>query len=287
MFERSKLEAIADGKKDFPDSEEDFAHWLEAVEDDQLYTRILIQALVVNNQKAVTTLAEGGVVVTPEITQEAEQIRRKRIAETAERERRRITREQAEKEKHEQKSAPKPPVSQPCTEVPPMRSPLGSFPPIDQAPPLISNRPRPQRTPECRSKRLYECAVIAIISTLLVVNVLSLITQWLPKAQQEAQSKAQLGLQPNVPQKVWEYRVVRVCGNVADGIPDSRKDFHSCLQDENVMAQTLNQYRDWELVSTTTEIETVHPNYGNDDYVTGLQSNTRSCSVLLIFRKVK
>ena len=41
----------------------------------------------------------------------------------------------------------------------------------------------------------------------------------------------------------------------------------------------------WELVDTVTEIETVHPNFGDEQYVTGLQPNVRQRSVTLIFKK--
>jgi len=38
-------------------------------------------------------------------------------------------------------------------------------------------------------------------------------------------------------------------------------------------------------VDTVTEIETVHPNFGDEQYVTGLQPNVRQRSVTLIFKK--
>ncbi len=280
MFERSKLEAIAAGKKDFPNNEEEFAQWLEAVEDDQLYTRLLVRALVVNHQKAIETLAEGGVVVTPEITREVEQIRQKRITETAERERKRIAKEQAEKKKKEQANTPKPSgssmsnTSQWYTDVPPRRTTVDDWsavPPLeqparptvgstmDQAPPRASRVPG--RIPKIQTKRKYERMIITMVAALLVVNILSFVIAWMPKK--------------------WEYRVVKVQGHATD----SMQDFRSCEQNEGLLTQTLNQYRDWELVSTTTEIETVHPNYGNDKYVTGIQPNTRTCSVIFIFRK--
>ena len=332
MFERSKLEAIAEGKKDFPDNEEEFAQWLEAVEDDQLYTRLLVRALVVNHQKAIETLAEGGVVATPEITREVEQIRQKKITETAERERKRIAKEQAEKKKKEQEDTqkssksqtynisssyadvpPKRPTADDLPLAPPLeqpaRPPVGST--MDQAPSRASRVPG--RTPEIQAKHKYERMVIAMVAALLVVNILSLVTAWIPKKQQTTQQTASGNVPSTKPEKVqvpitpqkespstsksekiqppttqakeWEYRVVKVPGHYY--IISSKQDLYPCEQDEDELTQTLNQYRDWELVGTTMEIETVHPNYGNDDYVTGLQPNTRTCSVILIFRKEK
>jgi hypothetical protein len=41
----------------------------------------------------------------------------------------------------------------------------------------------------------------------------------------------------------------------------------------------------WELVGTFLEVETTHPNYGNSEYVTGLQPNVRPQKAVLLFKK--
>lgn len=41
----------------------------------------------------------------------------------------------------------------------------------------------------------------------------------------------------------------------------------------------------WELVDVYTRIETVHPNFGNEKYVTGLQANTRTAAVCYVFKR--
>jgi hypothetical protein len=41
----------------------------------------------------------------------------------------------------------------------------------------------------------------------------------------------------------------------------------------------------WELVGTFLEMETTHPNYGNSEYVTGLQPNIRPQKAVMIFKK--
>ena len=41
----------------------------------------------------------------------------------------------------------------------------------------------------------------------------------------------------------------------------------------------------WELVDIVPYIETVHPNFGNDKYVTGLQANTRTAKVVYLFKR--
>lgn len=41
----------------------------------------------------------------------------------------------------------------------------------------------------------------------------------------------------------------------------------------------------WELVDIYTMIETVHPNFGNKKYVTGLQPNTRTQAICYVFKR--
>lgn len=41
----------------------------------------------------------------------------------------------------------------------------------------------------------------------------------------------------------------------------------------------------WELVTSYLEIETAHPNFGDDKYVTGLQPNIRPQRAVLIFKR--
>lgn len=41
----------------------------------------------------------------------------------------------------------------------------------------------------------------------------------------------------------------------------------------------------WELVDVITEVETVHPNFGSSQYVTGLQPNTRADRAVLLFKR--
>jgi len=41
----------------------------------------------------------------------------------------------------------------------------------------------------------------------------------------------------------------------------------------------------WELVSTSLEMETAYPNFGNASYVTGLQQNVRPQKLICIFKR--
>lgn len=43
----------------------------------------------------------------------------------------------------------------------------------------------------------------------------------------------------------------------------------------------------WELVSIYEKTETVHPNFGNDQYVSGLQPNVRTSEINFVFKRKK
>ena len=82
----------------------------------------------------------------------------------------------------------------------------------------------------------------------------------------------------------WEYKVLRIEGFVANNsYPEMRKNYLILKEDE------LNKLgKDgWELVDSYTELETVHPNFGNEKYVTGLQPNVRSSELVLVFKRLK
>ncbi len=124
MFERKKLKEIADGKRPFPTSEEEFAAMLEAVDDEELYQRVLVAALVQSNQMALDTLKEGGIVPTPMVIARAKIIRdeKKRQSEAAQRKTMEpiaSTRSQAETSQAET-----PPPRPSTTEMPPPRPPV-------------------------------------------------------------------------------------------------------------------------------------------------------------------
>jgi hypothetical protein len=42
----------------------------------------------------------------------------------------------------------------------------------------------------------------------------------------------------------------------------------------------------WELVTSFLELETAYPNFGNPEYVTGLQPNVRNQRLILIFKRI-
>lgn len=78
----------------------------------------------------------------------------------------------------------------------------------------------------------------------------------------------------------WEYRAY-----VVNGLDDG--DFRSKFVFPDL--EELNKLGEegWELVSTYEQLETAHPNYGNEKYVTGLQANVRTGAVVFLFKRPK
>lgn len=84
----------------------------------------------------------------------------------------------------------------------------------------------------------------------------------------------------------WQYKTVEVLAEVAPGaILDNQKALaYKAIPDQQTMLNKLGE-EGWELVSTFIEHETAHPNFGKEDYVTGLQPNTRPQRLVCIFKK--
>lgn len=80
----------------------------------------------------------------------------------------------------------------------------------------------------------------------------------------------------------WEYKVVKV-----KGVEKESSKFDSNKFD--ITDESLNLFgKDgWELVSTYETIETVHPNFGNSEYVTGMQPNVRTAEINFVFKRKK
>ena len=81
----------------------------------------------------------------------------------------------------------------------------------------------------------------------------------------------------------WEYKTVYLDAKEITEYIDNKLNSTKI----ELSADMINEYgsEGWELVDTYLEIETVHPNYGNNDYVTGLQPNVRPQRLVLIFKK--
>lgn len=78
----------------------------------------------------------------------------------------------------------------------------------------------------------------------------------------------------------WEYKTVSVSG-------ESTSKFNP--NTFSVTDEDLNLFGadGWELVDVYTIEETVHPNFGNKEYVTGLRENTRTACINYVFKRRK
>ena len=89
----------------------------------------------------------------------------------------------------------------------------------------------------------------------------------------------------------WEYLQIDIAA-----VPPSeqillglRDDNLRKLLDQTVseIDEKLNAYgkEGWELVSITTEHQTSHPNFGKEDYVSGIQPNVRPQKVIALLKR--
>lgn len=79
----------------------------------------------------------------------------------------------------------------------------------------------------------------------------------------------------------WEYKTIKIKGGTEYQYPEANPLTFETPDDE------LNQMGEegWELVTAYPEIETKFPNFGNKEYVTGLQSNTRTTAIVFVFKR--
>ncbi|MFN4066267.1 MAG: DUF4177 domain-containing protein [Thermosynechococcus sp.] len=89
------------------------------------------------------------------------------------------------------------------------------------------------------------------------------------------------GLFPN---SKWEYKTVYVRAETVSYVyPKLSTKEVSLIELESEVEKLGKQ--GWELVDSFVEDETVHPNFGNEEYVTGLQPNVRPNRVVLLFKR--
>ncbi len=80
----------------------------------------------------------------------------------------------------------------------------------------------------------------------------------------------------------WEYKIVKVKGTEKEASKFDPNKFE-------VSDESLNLFgKDgWELVDIYETTETVHPNFGNSEYVTGMQPNVRTAEINFVFKRKK
>lgn len=94
-----------------------------------------------------------------------------------------------------------------------------------------------------------------------------------------------LGMNRYNPRRItWEYRVVSVWGEGYaryDSVDAYNQDFID-LSEPNLVGYGNEG---WELAGCFLEMETAFPNFGNEDYVTGIRDNVRPQRLVLIFKR--
>lgn len=79
----------------------------------------------------------------------------------------------------------------------------------------------------------------------------------------------------------WEYKIVKVAGTETLEVSNFTS---KIFPDQSKMLNKMGS-EGWELVSTYTEEETVFPNFGNEEYVTGIRTNTRTTVLNFVFKR--
>ena len=80
----------------------------------------------------------------------------------------------------------------------------------------------------------------------------------------------------------WEYKVVKVKGTEKEPSKFDPNKFEVSDESLNLFGKDS-----WELVDVYPTTETVHPNFGNNDYVTGMQPNVRTAEICFVFKRKK
>lgn len=85
-------------------------------------------------------------------------------------------------------------------------------------------------------------------------------------------------------QQQWEYKVVTIFPDqINDRTGDGAGNFSSIQPSEADLNQLGSE--GWELVTSYLEMETAYPNFGSEEYVTGIQPNVRPQCVVFVYKR--
>jgi len=82
---------------------------------------------------------------------------------------------------------------------------------------------------------------------------------------------------------IWEYKKVVFTGDGFSRIGEEAFKSSSIYISENYLNELGSE--GWELISATLEMETAFPNFGNEQYVTGIRENTRPQRIICFFKR--
>lgn len=87
--------------------------------------------------------------------------------------------------------------------------------------------------------------------------------------------------------KKWEYKVISLNDKATnDSIKiESESDYYSNEFSDPASALNREGKEGWELVTSYTITETTFPNFGDKQYVTGLNSNTKTKQVYFVMKR--
>ena len=137
--------------------------------------------------------------------------------------------------------------------------------------------------------------ILIVLLVSLIVNVMLLTTFATVKSklaekepvtfQEPVSIRAESRLPVVAIQPQWEYQVVKVDGAPAGTAPDTGSlAFNAEKISDVIQAYAVER---WELTGVIPQTETVFPNLNDDPLIPAIQSNTRTRSVILIFKRAK
>ncbi len=82
---------------------------------------------------------------------------------------------------------------------------------------------------------------------------------------------------------IWEYKTVKFYGDDLNRINQNAFKDNTIYISQSKLDELGKE--GWELVSTSLELETAFPNFGNEQYVLGIRENIRPQCLICIFKR--
>lgn len=134
----------------------------------------------------------------------------------------------------------------------------------------------PKITPKSKLPLLHFIAT-AIILVLLGISLWGLLQI------QSSQALSTKALQRIEALHLWEYKVTFVVASNKERTGKEAFAYSGVIPSDDSLNQLGKE--GWELVSTYLEMETAWPNFGKDEFVTGIQPNIRPQRLVLVFKR--